>query len=830
MKKNDNKPDAGFLRQKAEERLKKKLAGTLNQQPVRSLDPGTLKLIHELEVHQIELEMQNEELVLTKRLSEAAADKYSELYDFAPSGYYTLSREGAISELNLLGSNMLGKNREQLKNRRFGLFVSQETMITFNHFFKKIFQNKTKESCELILIGNGNAPMNVHLSGIINGDGTQCLITATDITERIQSEKSLQDLHDALKRSYSLLEATFESIHSGILVVSSQGKVIKTNATFAKMWNIPADVLATGEDNALLDYILNQLSYPGEFLSKVNELYGKPDSETFDQIYFKDGRIFERISKPMYLDGLPQGRVWSFLDITDRKLADEALREERWRLDKILEASLAGTWEWNVRTGDAVFNERWAQILGYTIEELAPVSIKTWQTLVHPEDLEQSNLLLDRHYAGELPYYNCECRMKHKDGHWVWIHDRGSVMTHTSDGKPLMMFGTHTDISDRKKIEELLLISQRNFNQLVGQLNDLIWKANGDGSGIMDLNNSFEKIFGIPASKFTVKPELWIDVVHPDDRKFAEESIRILFEKGNASAEYRVIRPDGSIIWLRDRKSIIYDQDGTPVQMGGIATDITELKMKEAEIVIKNDQLTLANSEKDKFFSIIAHDLRSPFNALLGFSQLLVAELDTLTLKEIQTIALSMRNSATNLFHLLENLLEWSRIRRGVTNFEPGQLLLKPIIDESLKSNLESSIKKGIEIKLDIPELIEVYADIYMLKSTIRNLLSNAVKFTNKGGSVVLSAYSLPGNSVEISIKDSGIGMSRKILDNIFRLDEQTSRKGTEGEPSSGLGLIICKEFIEKNGGKLWIESEENKGSTFYFTLPGKIQETNLKY
>ncbi len=104
------------------------------------------------------------------------------------------------------------------------------------------------------------------------------------------------------------------------------------------------------------------------------------------------------------------------------------------------------------------------------------------------------------------------------------------------------------------------------------------------------------------------------------------------------------------------------------------------------------------------------------------------------------------------------------------------------------------------------------------------------MKFTNKGGSVVLSAYSLPGNSVEMSIKDSGIGMSRKILDNIFRLDEQTSRKGTEGEPSSGMGLIICKEFIEKNGGKLWIESEENKGSTFYFTLPGKIQETNLKY
>ena len=242
----------------------------------------------------------------------------------------------------------------------------------------------------------------------------------------------------------------------------------------------------------------------------------------------------------------------------------------------------------------------------------------------------------------------------------------------------------------------------------------------------------------------------------------------------------------------------------------------------EAEIILKNEQLTQANIEKDKFFSIIAHDLRSPFNAFLGFTKMLVDELDTFSLKDLQTIALSMRNSATNLFGLLENLLEWSRLRRGITTFEPEAFLLKSFGEESLKSVIEPANKKGIEIRYKIHENTEVYADGYMLGSTIRNLVSNSLKFTHKGGIITFAAKSESDHSVEISISDTGIGMNKTMIENLFRLDEQTNRKGTEGEPSTGLGLIICKEFIEKHGGKLWVESEEGKGSTFSFSLPGK--------
>ncbi|MCX6084141.1 MAG: PAS domain S-box protein [Caldiserica bacterium] len=163
-----------------------------------------------------------------------------------------------------------------------------------------------------------------------------------------------------------------------------------------------------------------------------------------------------------------------------QKQADDALRDAAWRLESIIEGTHVGTWEWNVQTGETVYNEVWAQIIGYTLDELAPISIKTFQTFVHPDDLKQSDELLDRHFAGELPYYDYDCRMKHKDGHWVWVHDRGRVITRTGDGKPLMMFGTHTDITARKRAEEALVSSL--------SLLKATMESTADGILVVDLN------------------------------------------------------------------------------------------------------------------------------------------------------------------------------------------------------------------------------------------------------------------------------------------------------------------------------------------------------
>jgi len=248
-----------------------------------------------------------------------------------------------------------------------------------------------------------------------------------------------------------------------------------------------------------------------------------------------------------------------------------------------------------------------------------------------------------------------------------------------------------------------------------------------------------------------------------------------------------------------------------------------EMKDHIRELESKNEELSKLLTENDKFFSIIAHDLRSPFNAFLGLTQLMSDELPNLSLDEIREITLGLRNSATGLYRLLENLLEWTRIQRGLTSINCTSLSLIHKIVENLQPAFESVNNKEIALSYDIPEDLTVFADGIMLGIIIRNLVSNAVKFTPKGGHIKISAHTVSNGLVEIAVQDSGIGMDEDMINNLFRHDVYTNRKGTEGESSTGLGLIICKDFIEAQGGKLRIESEKGHGSTFYFTLPKGI-------
>ncbi|NOU47657.1 MAG: tetratricopeptide repeat protein [Bacteroidales bacterium] len=241
----------------------------------------------------------------------------------------------------------------------------------------------------------------------------------------------------------------------------------------------------------------------------------------------------------------------------------------------------------------------------------------------------------------------------------------------------------------------------------------------------------------------------------------------------------------------------------------------------------KNKELKELNLSKDKIFSIIAHDLRVPFNGFLGLTRLLADDLSDLTPDEIQKIAVSMQNSSIYMFRLLEDLLDYSRIQQGLIYLNRESISLLPLVNESMTTLLEPAKTKQISLIINIPNDMEVFADKYMLKTVIRNIASNAIKFTPKDGKITCSANSNPDRSIEITIQDTGIGMSPEMVENLFKFDVNTGRSGTDGEPGTGLGLIICKEFIEKQGGKLWVNSDPDglsgeRGTTFYFTLPGK--------
>jgi len=389
-------------------------------------------------------------------------------------------------------------------------------------------------------------------------------------------------------------------------------------------------------------------------------------------------------------------------------------------------------------------------------------------------------------------------------------------------GKVINAIIQEIDITERKLTEDALLKSKHQYDDLVSKIpvGVYILRSKSDGEFALDyVSPRMAEMLGLSAESLLADKESIFKAIHPDDvdgfRTLSRDGIhqhRPFNWKGRIVA-------DGNIKWMHFRSTPEPLENGDTL-WHGLIVDITERVNAEQEISLKNKELSDLVAEKDKFFSLLAHDLRSPFNSILGFTQMLDEDLPTMEFDQIKHIASVLRNSAFSAYSLLENLLEWSRMKRGMTSYNPETFKLRSKIEESLKSVIELSRKKWIEISVDVPVDLQVLADQNMLGSIIRNLASNAIKFTPKYGTVLVSAQINDDQNIEISVKDSGIGMNQNILNKLFSNDEHTNRKGTEGEASSGLGLIICKEFVEKHGGRIWAESEVGRGSTFYFTLP----------
>ena len=244
-----------------------------------------------------------------------------------------------------------------------------------------------------------------------------------------------------------------------------------------------------------------------------------------------------------------------------------------------------------------------------------------------------------------------------------------------------------------------------------------------------------------------------------------------------------------------------------------------ERKRSSDEITRYAEELKQLNATKDRFFSIIAHDLKNPFITILGFTDLLYSDYKELSDDERLSFILEMKKSAEVSFNLLQNLLQWSRSQTGRLEFNPQKLDLIKIIDENFLLLSNSAEQKEIRLYNQIVSTIEVIADEDMLNTVFRNLLTNAIKFSNKGGIISVSASAI-NSFAEICVSDCGVGMNQKAIDNLFRLEITRSTTGTENETGTGLGLILCKEFIENNGGKIRVESEVGKGSKFIITLP----------
>jgi signal transduction histidine kinase len=257
-------------------------------------------------------------------------------------------------------------------------------------------------------------------------------------------------------------------------------------------------------------------------------------------------------------------------------------------------------------------------------------------------------------------------------------------------------------------------------------------------------------------------------------------------------------------------------------------TEQEHLRLENEFLEKQSDELAKINANKDKFFSIVAHDLKSPFQPLLGLSELMPMMADTLSPDDIREMGESINRSAKSVYTLLENLLEWSRMQMGRMSFEPVSFDLKEVVDENVQLLTDNAIGKGIKLRTTMVEPIPVFADRNMITAVIRNLISNALKFTPRGGTVSVKCKTppdLPGHDksskfVQISVIDTGVGIAKKNLDKLFKIEVNYTTTGTDQEKGTGLGLILSQEMVERNGGQIWVESEIGQCTSVNFTIP----------
>ena len=507
--------------------------------------------------------------------------------------------------------------------------------------------------------------------------------------------------------------------------------------------------------------------------------------------------------------GTLQGFIAIQSDVSAEKRAAEHIADSERRLAAVIDGTNIGTWEWNVQTGATVFNERWSEIVGYSLEELAPISIATWLELAHPDDLRHSNDMLKRHFAGELQHYDVECRMRHKDGHWVWVHDRGRVFRWTADGKPLLMSGTHADISEQKNAEAALRASEAQYRSLVINIPGAAYQRVHDAHWTMRyLSDAIEDLTGYPASDFIGNAvRSYFSVIHPEDRAAVNETVDAAVRAGQAwTVEYRLDHRDGRERWVFEKGQALLNEHGDSVRLSGFIHDITERKRMERM--------------KDEFVSTVSHELRTPLTSVTGALGLLTGgALGDLSERTRELLDIAHKNSQ-RLTHLINDLLDMEKLAAGKMAFDMQVQELMPLVEQAVHDNQAYAARFRVQLALaGRADGVRVRVDALRLQQVLANLLSNAAKFSPEGASVDVRVERR-GAGVRVAVTDAGPGIDEAFRPFVFEKFSQADASNTRQRGGTGLGLAISKELVERMHGTIGFTSDPGRGACFYFDLP----------
>ena len=519
------------------------------------------------------------------------------------------------------------------------------------------------------------------------------------------------------------------------------------------------------------------------------------------------------------------------LRTAELKKEQEALREQHELLVNVVDGTRAGTWRWDIQTGETVFNERWAEVIGYTLKELAPVNIATWETRVHPDDVMRSRELLWGHFSGKIPSYDCESRMRHKDGHWVWVHDRGQVVYRFDDGRPRVMFGTRTDISARKQAEDAV---QKKFSEQKAFLNNLpflAWFKDADGRFIV-VNEMFAASCGCASpddvhgkTDFDIWPRHLAEAYRLDDDE-------IMLSRARKRTE-EIVRDKGVDKYFETFKSPMFDHEGKVVGTIGYSYDITERRLAEASMNKMKAQLI----QSDKLASLgematgMAHEINQPLNAIglvcaimrkLMKKNMFTEETLEANLKEIEG---SVRRMTQTIKHVR------TYARQEVRDFE--MIELDATIEAALLLLGEQLRIHGIEVARSFePGLPLVRGEPHQLEQVWINFISNARdSMEEKQALIDQGALNVTGyqkklrievshdkaaSALVVAFTDNGKGLTAENAKKVFEPFFTTKEVGK----GTGLGLSISLGIIQSHKGRITIEGQPNEGATLKVYLP----------
>lgn len=612
-------------------------------------------------------------------------------------------------------------------------------------------------------------------------------------------------------RQNKMLETILENMAQAVVIVDSKFKIVEFNTKFKEMFTLKQDGIKKGlYYKEFVDLWASQVKLHENFLSESSKRIHLNEPCVFDVDYFYEGeKKWIKVYHNPLADG---GFVRTFTDITEAKKGEEVLKVKSDEIDRFFSLTIDLLCITDIKGYIKRTNKAWKETLGYKKEELIG---KSFFDYVHQEDVEDTREAVKELSDGKN-VKNFINRYKCKDGSYKWLEWRAASHAKT------FIYAAARDITERISFEDILRQNEEKYRFITENVGDMIWQIDKDYNYIY-VSPSVENILLytpeelIGKSFFSFLTQNSADYLNEIEKKYRNE-YRFNPLKGGVF-ELQYIRKDGSLIWCEVHMSPLYTPDGKLIFSQGVTRDIKARKEAERKLQDYAAELKEVNNTKDRFFSIISHDLKSPFTGLIGMTQEFKANARDFSYDEIANFGNEMNEAVINTYRLLENLLEWSKFQLDQIQFQPLQVELFNEVEKVFMLFNVNAQQKGIALINNIDKNLIVNADINMLNMILRNLVGNAIKFTERGGHVEVES-GMKNNAHLIIVKDSGVGINEDARKKLFRTDTIYSTYGTEKEKGTGLGLLLCKEFVEKHNGNIWVESELGKGSRFCFTLP----------